>query len=107
MFGFRNSLEQLIEVSARAAERGEVTWEYVGRQRVADRLAVVLERHLPEKKDYPAYRTRIYIDAEYLLPICIEGWDQKGRLLCRYAFSDVKFNTGLTARDFHPDANGL
>lgn len=107
MFGFRNSLEQLIAVSARAAERGHLTWAYVGRARVAERPAVVLERYLPEKKSYPACRTRVYIDAEHLLPICIEAWDADDRLLCRYVFADVKLNTGLTAGDFDPDANGL
>jgi len=107
LFGFRNSLEQLITISARAAERGELKWNYVGRQRVVKRLAFVLERYLPEDKDYPAYRTRVYIDAERLLPICVEAWDMKDRLLCRYAFANVKLNTGLTAGDFEPGANGM
>ncbi len=107
MFGFRNSIEQLIEVSRQAAQRQELTWDYLGRRRVDERLALVLERHLPEDKDYPAYRTRVYIDAERLLPICVEAWDAKERLLCRYVFADVRLNTGLTAADFEPRANGM
>ncbi|NLF32164.1 MAG: DUF1571 domain-containing protein [Planctomycetes bacterium] len=107
LFGFRNSLQQLIEVSRQADQEGDLKWSYVGRQGVADQPALVIERHLPEDKGYPAYRTRVYIDTENLLPVCVEAWDAKDRLLCRYVFSDVKLNTGLTAKDFTPDANGM
>jgi outer membrane lipoprotein-sorting protein len=52
---------------------------------------------------------RTYIDMEYLTPVVLEAhdWDDKHLLTCRYAFHNVKFNVGLTEKDFLPEANGM
>jgi len=95
-FGFRRSMESLIDVYTKSAVRGHLTTRYAGRKQVAGRPTVVLERILS-----------VPIDTELLLPICIEAWDWENKLTYRYIYSDVKLNNGLTSDDFSPKANGL
>lgn len=107
-FGFRRSMENLIDVYMGAAERGHLATRFAGRKRVAGRPTIVLERILsvPQPR-YSGRRTLIYIDTERLLPICVEAWDWDNKLTYRYIYSKVKLNVGLTSDDFTPDANGL
>ena len=59
-------------------------------------------------KQHPvAYKTLIAIDLDYLVPICIEGYDWNEqeddwsqRLICRYAYTNIHFNVGHTDEDF-------
>jgi len=106
-FGFKRSLSSLIGVYELAAKRGDLKTRFVGRKEVDGREAFVLERILPARPDYPAHRTLVYIDAERLLPICVEAWNWDNKLMYRYIFGDVKLNVGLTADDFTTKANGL
>ena len=74
---------------------------------MAGRNTIVLERYLPACNGYPAWKTVTYIDREYLVPICIEGYDWDKQLSGRYVYQNLNFNTGLTDDDFRPEANGL
>ncbi|MFW6240934.1 MAG: DUF1571 domain-containing protein, partial [Thermodesulfobacteriota bacterium] len=108
-FGFGNSLEDLEKVYRLAEKRGDLETEFkgFGSHEETGRKAAILERRLPPKDDYPAARTIVYIDTEYLVPTIVEGYDQDGNLLCRYIFKDIKFNVGLTEDDFLPENNDM
>ena len=115
-FGFERSLQSLIEVYKLAADAGDLKQslgyadesgkavEYV---QIDGRNAIVLARYLPAKDGYPAARTLIYVDLEYLVPVCVEATDWDGKMLSRYLFKSIKFNTGLREDDFLPEANGM
>lgn len=107
-FGFANATRSLIGVYAEARRAGESKEEFGGYAKVDGRECIVLIRRLPAtSKTYPAWRTTVYIDLEYLLPVCLEGlnWDKK--LACRYSYTDVKFNVGLDGGDFLPQTNDM
>ena len=103
-FGFERSLENLLEVYRQADEAGDLTTTFGGYAKVADRETIVLKRELPAKDDYPAALTVIYIDLEYLVPICVEGFDWQGERFCTYLFQDIRFNMDLTDDRFTPEA---
>jgi hypothetical protein len=107
-FGFRRSMESLIDVYTKADKRGHLTTRFAGRKQVDGRPTIVLERTLSvPRPEYSGRRTLIYIDTERLLPVCVEAWDWDDKLACRYIYSDVHLNVGLTSDDFRPKANGL
>jgi hypothetical protein len=108
-FGFERTLRALIDVYALSKKNGELRQEFGGYATVDGRDTLILVRYLPNKPEYPAWKTVTYIDTECLLPVMIEGygWDDQHLLLCRYAYRNVKFNVGLTAEDFLPKANGM
>ena len=115
-FGFQCSLESLIEVYQQARANGDLVCEIglVGPDgqrsefaEVAGRKTIVLIRTLPAREDYPAKRTEIYIDVDYLVPILVKGYNWDSELSSSYLFTDLKFNVGLTADDFLPEANGM
>ncbi len=109
MFGFERGMESLLKVYRKAKENGDLTEDFGGYADVAGRRTIVLVRHLPPKDDYPAAKTLIYIDLEYLVPVGIEGfgWAEEKELLCSYVYKDLKLNVDLTEDDFLPKANGM
>ena len=106
-FGFERGIKSLIDVYALARSRGESKESFGGHCDVAGRPALMLVRILPNRPEYPACRTNVYIDTEYLVPICIEGYDWDNQLSCRYVYKDLKVNVNLTSDDFTPAANGM
>jgi len=106
-FGFYRSLQSLIDVYRAAKARGDLKEEFGGYAEVAGRKAIALVRYLPARHDYPAKKTIICIDLEYLLPFCVEGYNWDDQLVCLYLYRDVKFNVGLKAEDFTPESNGI
>jgi hypothetical protein len=108
-FGFEQGLISLIDVYKQAKAAGELKESFGGYADVDGRKTIVLIRHLPPKDAYPAERTETYIDLEYLVPIFIKGydWGNPQELCCSYMYRDVKFNVGLTADDFLPQANDM
>ncbi len=108
-FGFSRSLKNLVEVYKQAKEAGDLKEEFGGyvEMKSTGRKAAVLIRYLPAKNDYPAKKTVTYIDLEYLLPICVEGYNWDDQLSSLYIFKNVKFNVGLKAEDFLPENNEM
>ncbi len=114
-FGFGRSLKSLIDVYKQADKAGDLKTSFGGyaqvggnaEKKIPGRKCLVLIRHLPAKDDYPAYKTVTYIDVDYLVPLCIEGFDWDNKLLCRYLYRDLKFNVALTPDDFTPEANKI
>ena len=109
LFGFRKALVALRDVYHLANERGECKEEFGGFVRHEDsgRDAIKLIRYLPPRNDYPAKKTVIYIDAEHLVPIGVDGWDWNDKLFCHYVYKDVRFNLGLKDEQFTPKANSM
>ena len=106
-FGFRRSLESLLEVYELSEKRGEAVNTFEGYGEIDGQKVFVLQRMLPAREDYPAKKTRVYIGVETLAPLGVDGWDWDDQLFCSYRFQDVKFNAGLTATDFTPEANDM
>jgi outer membrane lipoprotein-sorting protein len=106
MFGFGRALESLISVYRKAQTQGDLKTAHTY-AKVGGRKCIVLMRYLPAKDDYPACKTFIYIDVEYLAPIRIEAYDWDGRLQSLYDYRNIKFNVGLSEDDFTPQANGI
>jgi len=107
LFGFRRGMESLLDVYRQATQAGDLRETYGGRAKVAGREAVVIHRYLPAKDDYPAHKTSVFIDLEYLVPICMEGYDWDEKISCVYLYKDLKCNGGRTDEDFLPEANGM
>jgi len=106
-FGFRRSTQSLLAVYRKARQAGDLEEAFGGFAKVADRDAIVLVRYLPAKKDYPAHKTLVYIDLEFLVPVCVESYDWDGKLISRYIYEGMKFNVALTDEDFLPEANDM
>jgi len=107
MFGFRKCLESLLDVYEAAESRGDADCSFLGYRKIGGRHAMVLQRVLPPRGDYPAKTTTWYLDTETLVPLGLEGTDWDDRLLCSYMYKDIRFNVGLAADDFDPAANGM
>ena len=107
MFGFERGIKSLLKVYRLARENGDLKQSFAGYARIDGRDTIVLERLLPKKKPYPAGKTRIYIDLDYMLPTCIEGYDWKDRLTSQYIYKNLKFNVGLAEKDFLPENNAI
>ena len=110
MFGFENSLKNLLAVYRRARQGGDLVEEFGGFGQIGGRDVIILVRKLPASDDYPSAKTITYIDMEYLVPIMIEGYDwttPESRLMCRYVFQDIQFNMDLPDDRFTPQANDM
>ncbi len=107
MFGFENSIKSLLNVYRNAEGNGDCTKQFGGFAEVDGRKCIVLVRFLPDGKKYPAKKTIICIDLEYLLPVRVIGYDWDDKLICNYEYRDVNFDITLQPEDFTPQANGI
>jgi len=107
MFGFHRVMKNMVKVYAEAARRKEGTSEFLGYKELGGRQVMVLRRVLPARKDYPAKTTTWYLDLEHLVPLGLEASDWDDRPICRYLYVDVRFNVGLTDKDFSLEANEM
>lgn len=108
MFGFENNLKSLIEVYKLAEERGELKQSYKGTADVGGRTCLVLERTLTKRRsDYPAKVTTTYVDIDSLMPVKIRSTGFDGQFDSDYEYNNLKFNVGLTEKDFTPAAVGI
>ena len=105
-FGFGNALDGMIIAYELAAEQ-DLSGEYLGIKKVADRDCLVLSRNLPSMDGRPPYKLVAFLDKEYLLPMRIESYDTAGERFSVYTYLDVRFNLGLTDELFSPKANDL
>ena len=106
-FGFKRGMQSLLEFYLKGKNNGVLQEAFGECATVAGRKALVLIRYLPDTSEYPSCKTVTFIDLEYLVPICVEGFNQAGDLICRYVYKDVKFNVDLTDAAFTPEANGM
>lgn len=106
LFGFKRLMKSLLDVYELAQSRGEGKFTFEGYRTKACKV-MILKRVLPPRKDYPAKTTVWYLDVDHLVPIGLEAEDWNNQKTCRYTYSNVKFNVGLTEDDFTPKANGM
>ncbi len=106
-FGFKKTIENLLKTYELAASRHEGTNSFVGYAIIDGRKVLVLRRSLPPRKDYPARTTTWYLDADYLVPVGVEATDWNNNLIYSYFYKNIRFNVGLTQKDFTPQANGM
>ncbi len=113
-FGFTRALDLLIKYCELARSRDELVLEYRGEGRFDGRPVWVVHRHLPYTGEgglYPDRTAEIYIDQEYHVPVavyCYSDIEQKpANLLSKYEFRNIRFNVGLTDKDFDPATYGM
>jgi len=113
-FGFTRALDLLIRYCELARSRNELVLEYRGEGRFDGRPVWVVHRHLPYTGEgglYPDRTAEIYIDKEYHVPVavyCYSDIEQKpANLLSKYEFRNIRFNVGLTDKDFDPATYGM
>jgi len=106
-FGFANSIQSLIDIYVLARDRGECVEEFEDFAKIDGRDCIILTRYLPERKDYPAKKTLIFIDIEYMLPVRVVGYDWQDRLSCNYEFRNIKLGISFDDEDFTPEANDI
>jgi len=111
-FGFGNALKLIIDYASRAIASGKGSLVYEGPGEIDGRKTWIFKRTLPYTADGGEWPDRIlivHIDREWLLPLACYTYadDARRTVLARYEFSEVRLNTGLTPRDFDPQANGF
>jgi len=108
-FGIANMTKNLLDVYEVARKAGDGTEEFGGYFDLNGRRCVLLVRHLKPNpaQNYPAKKAEIYVDVEYLVPVCVKGWDWNDQFSCIYGYKDIKFNMPLTENDFLPQSNEM
>jgi hypothetical protein len=101
-FGFKRGLTHLIKVYRHARQSGELEAKFEGYAQLDGRTVLLLKRILPDKPEYPAPVTEIYVDTEWLVPLCIRAYETDGTLQANYVYQDVTFNPSLSDEDFTP-----
>ncbi|HYA41625.1 MAG TPA: DUF1571 domain-containing protein [Syntrophobacteraceae bacterium] len=100
--GFGFIVEQLNNNINRALRHGELQITRIGEEYFEGRPATVVEAGFTPREagKYPCSRLVIHIDRELMLPIGNFFYDEKGVLLEKYSYTDVKLNVGFTDVDF-------
>jgi hypothetical protein len=106
-FGFHRLMAATLKIYELAQKNGDLQMKYLGLTEVDKRKCVKLERILPKKKEYKYARLTIEIDLENLLPVSLACHDHQGKLVGRYVYTNLKFNVGLTDKQFTRKANRL
>ncbi|MCP4712875.1 MAG: DUF1571 domain-containing protein [Planctomycetes bacterium] len=106
-FGFYRSMKNLLSEYQTAQKNGDLKIKYLGEKKIQGHRCLILERTLPNKKQYPNARLIMEFDVECLLPVTLTCYDWKGKLIAKYSFKDLKFNVGLTSNKFHPNTHDM
>lgn len=113
-FGFKRALDLLIHYSELAMSRNELKLHFKGETHFDGRPVWVIRRHLPYNGEggiYPDRIADIYIDKDYHVPVavyCYSNDEAKPRdLLGKYEYRNVRFDVGLTEKDFEPSTYGM
>lgn len=112
-FGVAKATQSLIDVYKLAKANGDLVAVRTGKtvqvKELGNRTCLVLIREIRQnpKADYPAKLTETYIDTEYLIPICIKGYDWSDKFSCQYYYKNINFNSNYADRDFLPQNNDM
>lgn len=104
--GFRELLQELIEISDKAETFREAEIRYYDQAKVGARACYALEVTFPKKTpEQDFYQIRIFVDRELTLPIqiVIYDWPEKGKspkLMESYTYVIQQMNVGFQDRDF-------
>ena len=107
-FGFRRSLELILQYSRKAEAEGKLSFEYTGHGTIGGRPTYVFRRLLPytgDERDYPDRLLILHVDQEHMVPTaCYCFADDLGQdMLGTYVYTDLRLNPGYTAADFDPN----
>ena len=107
MFGFKNSLENLLVVYRDARKRKEGSETFDGFCDVNGRKCFRIIRTLPKHDRYPAKKTVVCLDVETLAPLSIVGYGWDDKISSNYEYRDLDMNVSLSDEHFTPKANGI
>jgi hypothetical protein len=109
LIGMRNLIVKMVDMAKDERQFGECTVTLKRNVEVNGRICSMFEAVHPVKRDHFDFHiARIYIDDNHNIPVAYEGllWPEKEGeeppLLERYFYTDIKFNVGLTDKDFDP-----
>lgn len=88
-----------------AKEKGDLGVAVEEGHKLFNRAVIRVEAFLPKKPDngYYCYRSVVFFDDENKLPIQMEFYDHQDRLIEKYAYKNLKINSGLKEKDFDPE----
>lgn len=108
--GIENLVTKLIERGDRDKRHGECGVQFLQGAKVSGRACTVIQVEHPEKVGpYDFHIAQVFLDDEYQIPVRYAAYTwpktQGGEpeILEEYTYQDLKFNVGLTDKDF--DAN--
>lgn len=103
--GIGNLLKVVQTNVNRAKKNGDsITVIKSGEEKVFGVDSIKLEATFPQEKDkgYYCYRAVFWVDKDKKLPIKIMVYDWDNQLVEDYSYENLKFNVGLTEKDFDP-----
>ncbi len=105
--GIRTLCVRLMEKGKRDRQRGECDVKTIKNVKINKRPCTCIQVTHPKPRPYFDYHiARVYIDEEYNLPVRYEAFEWPKReggepvLLEEYTYLNLKFNVGLTDKDF-------
>ena len=100
--GFGFIIEQLRHNIDSALRHGEFQIIRMGDETFEGRPALVVEAGFTagEARQYSSGRMLIHVDREFMLPVGNFFYDDKGVLIEKYSYTDVKLNVGFKDSDF-------
>lgn len=105
--GLKNLLNRLIEVGEEDISRGECIVEYFPGAKVDARLCTLIRVTHPYRRPYFRYhKADIFVDDALQAPVRFASYDWPDKeggepyLLEEYTYTDLRFNVGLSDRDF-------
>lgn len=109
LIGMRNLIVKMADMAKDDRKHGECTVTVKRNVEINGRVCSMFEAIHPIQRDHFDFHiARIYIDDNYNIPVAYEGFlwpENEGEeppLLERYFYTDIKFNVGLTDKDFDP-----
>ncbi len=113
-FGFKRTLDLLIQYCVIADTRNELKLEFLGEKHFDGRPVWVIRRHLPytgESGIYPDRTAEIYLDQEFKLPIAVYCYSDDAmrpeNLLGKYEYRDIELNIDINDKVFDPATYGM
>jgi hypothetical protein len=107
--GMKNLLTLLLKLGQRKELLKNCRVKFVEDQKVDDRPCLLIEIDNPRTTDeFKLATARIWLDREWNAPVRFESWewpDEIGAepvLIEQYSYLKLKFDQGLTDRDFDP-----
>jgi hypothetical protein len=107
--GMKKLVALLLELGGRKDLLQDCRVKFIENERVDDRPCVCVDIRNPRGNgDFKLAIARIWLDKKWNVPVRFESWewpDETGKepeLVEQYKYLQLKFNQGLTARDFDP-----
>ncbi|HVX59757.1 MAG TPA: DUF1571 domain-containing protein [Pirellulales bacterium] len=108
--GMKNLVSLLVELGDQPDLLKDCRVEFIDGQRVDGRPCRCIEIRNPRRQEnLTLAQASIWVDKEWNVPVRFEAWEwpkkagKKPLLVEQYEYLDLKFDQGLTARDFDPE----